>query len=337
LDVERIIVAGASAGGVDALASFVRELPADLPAAVFVVLHVSPTGLSVLPSILQRAGDLAAAHALDGERIEAGRVYVAPPDHHLIVDEGRVSLTRGARENGHRPAVDILFRSAAASWGSRVIGVVLSGALDDGAAGLLEIKRRGGAALVQDPTDALYPSMPASAISVVDVDFVQPVRQLGRTAAALVTGDDVLPAPPSLPTLVMSPDPTDDHSTDRLSDLTCPNCSGSLYEVRNDDKALYYRCRVGHGYSADSLLSKQADFLDDALWTALRALEERRDLSHRMVERMRAQGHPGAAMRYEQRERDADERAAIIRQVLNGPDPIASEDHAGVTELGENA
>jgi two-component system chemotaxis response regulator CheB len=336
---KKLIVAGASAGGVDALTSFVRDLPADLDAAVLVVLHVSPTGLSVLPSILQRAGDLPAAHAVDGEEIEKSRIYVAPPDHHLVVDAGKLSLTRGARENGYRPAVDMLFRSAAASWDGRVIGAVLSGALDDGSAGLLAVKRGRGVAMTQDPNDAAYSSMPVSAMAVVDVDYCQTARELGRTAAALVAGD--IPAQRTSLTLVegndMSPDPTDDHSRDKLSDLTCPNCSGAMYEVRNDDKAFYFRCRVGHGYSADSLLDKQAEFLDDALWTALRSLEERRDLSSRMAARMRGQGYEHSALRFDEREHDAEERASIIRHVLNGPARQSSVDGIDVTGLEDPA
>src|SRR5207244_2427388 len=162
-----IIVVGASAGGVEALATLVRGLPADLPAAVFVVLHVPPHGTSVLPQILTRAGRLPAKHAVDGEAIQAGRIYVAPPDHHLLVKPGYVRVAHGPRENGHRPAVDALFRTAARTYGHRVAGVVLTGVLDDGTAGLIAVKLRGGAALVQHPDDALYDGMPRSALDNV--------------------------------------------------------------------------------------------------------------------------------------------------------------------------
>src|SRR5438067_12132886 len=177
------IVIGASAGGVDALQQLVAGLPADLPAAVFVVLHISPHGPSVLPRILSRAGPLRAAHPKDREAIRPGRVYVAPPDYHLLVSNGRVRVTRGPRENGHRPAVDALFRPAARSRGPRVVGAVLSGVLDDGTAGLLAVKQAGGLAVVQNPADALYSGMPQSALDNVAVDYTLPVADIPAVLA----------------------------------------------------------------------------------------------------------------------------------------------------------
>jgi len=178
-------VVGASAGGVEALRTLVGELPRDYPGALLVVLHVAPMGTSVLPRILTRAGSIPAAHAVDGESIEAGHIYVAPPDRHLLVSHGRVALGHGPKVNGHRPAIDPLFRTAAEAWGERAVGVVLSGALDDGAAGLRAIKRNGGRAFVQDPDDALYAGMPASAIALAEPDLVATARELGKTIARL--------------------------------------------------------------------------------------------------------------------------------------------------------
>jgi two-component system, chemotaxis family, protein-glutamate methylesterase/glutaminase len=180
-----IVVVGASAGGVEALVDLARSVPPDLPAAMFVVLHVPSTGSSALPEILSRQGSLPAAHVKDGEPIELGRIYVAPPDHHLLLRTGHVHLARGPRENGHRPAVDPLFRSAAGEYATRVIGVVLSGALDDGTAGLVAVKGRGGLAVVQEPADALYPAMPGSAIEHVRVDHVLPAAAMGPLLARL--------------------------------------------------------------------------------------------------------------------------------------------------------
>jgi len=174
-----IIVIGASAGGVQALCDVVEVLPPGLPAAVLVVLHLSPHGRSVLPSILARSSCLPAMHPSDGEKLQPGRIYVAPPDRHLALDDGRVRLTRNASENGHRPAIDVLFRSAARAYGSRVVGVVLTGNLDDGTAGLAAIKLCGGVAVVQDPREADYPAMPENAIANVDVDHVLPVAEIG--------------------------------------------------------------------------------------------------------------------------------------------------------------
>jgi two-component system chemotaxis response regulator CheB len=181
-----IVVIGASAGGVEALGTFVSGLPAELPAAVFVVLHVLPGGASALPRILARRSRLPVAAATDGEPIERGRIYVAPPDHHLLVDADRVQLTRGPLEKGHRPAVDPLFRSAAQAHGGRVIAAVLSGALDDGAAGLRTVAEAGGATLVQDPAEALYPSMPQSALRKVPGTRVVPISEMGDVVCAMI-------------------------------------------------------------------------------------------------------------------------------------------------------
>src|SRR6266436_10126534 len=174
-----IIVVGASAGGVKALVTVVRSLPKDLPATIFMVLHIPAEVPSVLPDILSRSGPLVAVHAVDGAAIEYGQIYVAPPDHHLLVERGKMRVVRGPRENRSRPAVDPLFRSAASAYGPRVVGVVLTGALDDGTAGLLAVKRRGGIAIVQDPNEALYPSMPLSALENVEVDYTLPLASIG--------------------------------------------------------------------------------------------------------------------------------------------------------------
>jgi two-component system chemotaxis response regulator CheB len=181
-----IIVIGFSAGGVDALVRLVQGLPSNLPAALFVVHHFPASAVSVLPSILSRAGALPATHATDREPIECGRIYVAPPDRHLLLNNGRILVTRGPRENGHRPAIDPLFRTAAKAHGSRVIGVLLSGTMDDGTAGLMAIKRSGGMVVVQDPRDALYGGMPASAIEQVEVDHIVPASDLAPLLIRLV-------------------------------------------------------------------------------------------------------------------------------------------------------
>jgi two-component system chemotaxis response regulator CheB len=187
-DQRDIVVIGASAGGVEALRTLVQGLPADLPAAVFVVLHMLPRSTSRLAQILDRRCRLTVAAAVDGEPIERGRVYVAPPDHHMLLELGHVRLTRDPRENGHRPAVNPLFRSAAQEHGPRVIGAVLSGALDDGTAGLKMIVDRGGAALVQDPADALYPSMPRSALENEPAARAVPIAAMAEAVRAMIDG-----------------------------------------------------------------------------------------------------------------------------------------------------
>jgi len=174
-----IIVVGASAGGVEALIKVVHGLPADLPAAIFVVLHIPAQGSSLLPDILNRAGPLKAIHPTDNAEIERGHIYIAPPDHHLLVEQGHVRIVRGPRENRHRPAIDLTMRSAALSYGPRTIGVILTGALDDGTAGLRAIKLRSGLAVIQDPKDALYSSMPRSALEHIQVDYCVPLAEIG--------------------------------------------------------------------------------------------------------------------------------------------------------------
>jgi len=273
-----IVVVGASAGGVEALTSLVRALPGDLPASVFVVLHLPATGSSALPDILSRAGRLPASHAKDGEPIEQRRIYVAPPDYHLLLRAGHVRATRGPRENGHRPAVDPLFRSAAFEYANRVVGVVLSGALDDGTAGLLAVKSRGGVAIVQHPEDALYPGMPHNAIEHVEVDHVLPAADIGETLGRLAAEPATDPAgagSDDMQTKVelegFSMEAIEGGHPGRPSGFSCPDCNGVLWEIR-DGGLVRFRCRVGHAWSPESLLTQQSESLEAALWVALRTL-----------------------------------------------------------------
>jgi two-component system chemotaxis response regulator CheB len=273
-----IVVVGASAGGVEALTSLVRALPGDLPASVFVVLHLPATGSSALPDILSRAGRLPASHAKDGEPIEQRRIYVAPPDYHLLLRAGHVRATRGPRENGHRPAVDPLFRSAAFEYANRVVGVVLSGALDDGTAGLLAVKSRGGVAIVQHPEDALYPRMPHNAIEHVEVDHVLPAADIGETLGRLAAEPATDPAgagSDDMQTKVelegFSMEAIEGGHPGRPSGFSCPDCNGVLWEIR-DGGLVRFRCRVGHAWSPESLLTQQSESLEAALWVALRTL-----------------------------------------------------------------
>jgi two-component system chemotaxis response regulator CheB len=334
-----IIVIGASAGGVEALVELVRGLPADLPAAAFVVLHLPAHATSVLPSILNRAGALPAVHPRDGQAIQPGRIYVAPPDHHLLIKDRHLRVTRGPRENRHRPAADVLFRTAARSCGRRVIGVVLSGALDDGTAGLMVIKRQGGLAVVQDPAEALYPSMPSNARDHVAVDHCLPVAQIAPLLARLVNEPVEEPAggePVSdelnqeaemaeLDAAAMQ----DPHRAGTPSAFGCPECGGVLWELR-DGELLHFRCRVGHAWSPDSLLAEQSEALEAALWTALRALEESAALSRRLAAQAHQRGYARAAARFEDQMRSAEEHALVIRKVLlsrkSTPEPEATEE-----------
>lgn len=320
-----LIVVAASAGGVEALSTLAAGLPPDLPASVVVVLHVPATGTSVLPQLLTRAGPFPASHPQQGAPLRPGRIYVAPPDRHVLVEDGRVLLTQGPRENGHRPAADPLFRSAARARGARVIGVVLSGARDDGTAGLLAIRSRGGLAVVHDPEDALYPGMPASAIAMGACDHVQPVAKIGALLAELVggevdagraaAGDEELQAR-EVDMAAMQPGAYDDPDRPgRPTPFSCPTCSGVLWEIE-EAGVQRYRCRVGHAWSPDSLLAEQRSALEGALWSALRSLEEKASLVERLAERARTMAQPLNAERFAEQARDDWSRAELLRRLL---------------------
>jgi len=321
-----IIVVGTSAGGVEALTYLVKNLPPDLNAAVIIVLHVSSHSTSVLPKILSRAGNLPVSHAQDGEAIVHGWIYVAPPDYHLLVEQGYLRLTRGAKENRCRPAIDPLFRSAARTYGQRVIAVLLTGMLDDGTAGLMAVKMRGGVAIVQNPDDALFPDMPRNAINNVDdIDHIVPLSDVPSILVGLVNIPmEIEPENPipnkiefetEIAQLNLEAVENESDRPGKPSTFGCPDCGGILWEVE-EGNLLRFRCRTGHAYSAETLLATQSDAIEDALWIALRALEEKASLSHRMASRMEARNLPLAAQRLKEEADSAFERSAIIREVL---------------------
>ena len=318
-----IIVIGASAGGVEAISHLVAELPRDLRAAVLVVLHLA-RGRSVLPDILSRVGRLPAAHPNNGERLHYGRIYVASPDHHLILEGDRIRNTHGPTENGVRPAVDPLFRSAARAYGPRVIGVILTGSLDDGTAGLAAIKEAGGIAVVQDPDEAFAPSMPRSAQQHVDVDHILPLREIPPLLVSLTREgvEDAVPAhgPHLRPIETDSGEQpiafTPEDRPGQLAVYTCPECHGNLWESE-EGGILRFRCRVGHVYTADSMLAAHTDTVDRALWFALKALEERVALTRKLADRARRRQHTWVARAFEERALAAEEHAATVREVLS--------------------
>ena len=294
-----VIVIGASAGGVQTLQGLVAQLPPELPASVLVVLHLMSAGTSVLHNILDRAGPLPATPARDGEQLERGHIYVAPPDFHLLLRGPNIHLSAGPRENGHRPAIDPLFRSAARAYGPRVIGVVLSGTLDDGTDGLRLIKQRGGATVVQDPADALYGDMPRNAIRDVDPDRVVPLAEMGAVLFDLIDA----PLDSTAATAVEDPE---DQAIDLVEVefgreaiegdptlLTCPDCGGVMLE-RDEGGVVRFACQVGHSYSPESFDDEQNEALESALWTAIRTLDERADLLRRMARRAGRNGGPAS-------------------------------------------
>lgn len=328
-----IVVVGASAGGVEALSRFVSGLPDGFGGSVFVVLHVPAYSESALPRILERAGPLPAAHAREHEPILPGRIYVAPPDRHLVVLPGEVRVTRGPRENRLRPSVDVLFRTAARSYGPRVVGIVLSGALDDGSAGLLAIKQRGGLAAVQTPDEASMPSMPESALARVRVDYCLPARALAGAVADLALADRTMRGWQDEPEggvpveaeehLEVEADMAElraeaVHQSERpgtSSVFGCPDCGGVLWQIEDQD-LLRFRCRVGHAYTAEGLLDHMSESLEDALWVALRALEEKVDLATRLAHRSRGGGRDRGAQKFEESAADARRHAESIRRLL---------------------
>jgi two-component system chemotaxis response regulator CheB len=302
-----VIAIGASAGGVEALSAVVRDLPPDLPASVLIVLHLPRGGYSALPNILQRQSQLPVSHAWEGAPLEPATVYVAPPDRHLVVSETRVHLDPGPTENSVRPSVDRLFTSIAHVFGPRGIGVVLSGMLDDGTAGLQAIRRKGGVAVVQDPADAVFPGMPTSAVRFADPQHVVPLMQIGPLLKELVM--DVVPDGPR------ERDPADPRRPDNASGLTCPECGGALWEEERGE-SLGYRCRIGHGFSVESLSSAQLHELESALWAAIVALEERSELASRLAERFAARGGAHTAARHAHEAEDALRRANLVREAV---------------------
>lgn len=317
------IVIAASAGGLEALRHIAANLPSDLAASLFIVLHIDAS-TSVLPKLLTHADGMPAIHPTDAQQIENSFIYIAPPDQHMTIHDGSIRVERTAKENGFRPAADPLFRSAAQSRGPRVIGVVLTGALDDGAAGLASVKQCGGIAIVQDPEDAAYRSMPDSALETTPVDYVLPLahipamlleevgRELTEAEASRTCGQPLKEDEKVAEDLAMIEQRKD---TDvALSGLSCPSCGGALWEIYEGHTR--FKCRTGHAYSPESLLREHGNGLETALWSAVRALDERASISRRMASRARDVGHHAQADKYEERADEANKNSAALRRII---------------------
>ena len=324
---ERIVVIGASAGGVRALQVLVAHLPNEFAAPILLVQHIG-SHPSILPELLSRQGPLPAAHAQDGERIRPGHIHVAPPDYHMLVEGGLIRLSHGPKEQYTRPAIDPLFRSAAVSWGARTIGVLLSGMLDDGTEGLQAIKKLGGVVVVQDPDEAEMPSMPLSALRYVRVDHRAPVASIGPLLASLVTQPAEAVAVP-VPQIVeeneilLGKGDYMEHLKAIASPSTfvCPECQGSLWEV-NGAKPRRFRCHTGHGYTLRALQHAQATATDEALWGALRALQEKHLLLQSLAESHRSAGDVAEAERlHDEAERTAEHGGTLRRLIEAMPPP----------------
>lgn len=316
-----IIVIGASVGGVEALQRIAQDFAAELPAAVFVVLHIG-RARSELADILDRAGPLRAAPARGGEPIRRGRIYVARPDHHLLIHDGHVLVRRGPHENMSRPAIDPLFRSAACSHGARVIGVVLSGALNDGTAGLAAIKRCGGLAVIQDPLDAVLADMPRSAARYVAIDESVPIAAMGgllsQLAASPAGPAREIPADICFEAAIAAQELDDMRRETQLgtpAPFSCPECGGGLWELADGDM-LRYRCHLGHAYTADAMLGEKGEEAERLLTRLLRSQRDRAELTRRMAERERAAQRSDLATGLEARARAYEENAALFQKLL---------------------
>ena len=319
-----LIVIGASAGGIEALRLLLAAFPSRLDAAVLVVLHTSGRP-GTLPQVLARAGPLPVRHPQDGERIRKGHVYVAPPDMHLLVEDHHLRVLQGPRENLHRPAIDPLFRSAAVAAGRRVIGVILTGLLDDGTSGLMVVRARGGAAIVEDPETALFSAMPRNALEQVPDATVLPLNRIPAELLRLV-GEELPDSQASGSSgasteeqetrflELQMPQMENDVRPGHPSAFACPDCGGVLWELE-ENGFLRFRCRVGHAFTARHLNAEQRHAIETALWSALRALEESAALYHRMADRVEVRGR-SASVRFLDRARNKDQNARILREFL---------------------
>lgn len=315
-----IVVIGASADGVAALSALAEQLPADLPAALFIVQHIAPDSPGLLADLLDRRSALPVKMAAEGDKIARGMIYVAPPDQHLLINHKAVRLSRGARENRTRPSIDVLFRSAAVAYRSRVIGLVLTGYLSDGSAGLLAVKRCGGLTMVQDPNDAPQPDMPRSALSTVDVDYVLPISEIGPALARLT--HEPPPSPPPVPKDVLvelNIAEGAQASAEALGALSpsfaCPDCGGPLWELTNAGLQRY-RCRIGHAFTADALLLANSSEIEQSLWAALRMMEERVNVLGLMAHKEHQSERKHTAKRFEERAAEAKKHAKQLRRLL---------------------
>ncbi len=318
-----VVVIGASAGGVDALRRLVAGLPKHLNAAVFIVLHTAPNGPALLDGILQKNASLAVAYPQDKETIVVGKIYLAPPDRHLLVERTVVRIVRGPKENRHRPGVDPLFRSAAVHFGSRTIGIVLTGYLDDGTAGLIAIKKCGGISIVQDPAEALYPSMPLNALTRDHVDYSVRLDEMPSLIERLANAHPTernkmdISEKMRIESEIASLECTSDHAVEKLgrsSPVTCPECGGGLWEITED--VLRYRCHLGHAYSMESLLEEQTEMIDKALNIALRALEENARTAVRLLDRAHQEKDSASGARFQTTKQAAESAAVAIREML---------------------
>ena len=336
---KHLVVVGASAGGIEALRELAAGLPASFPAPIAIVLHTSPDSPGVLHEILSRSGPLPAVSARNGDRLRPGRIYIAPPDFHLLIEPGVLRITKGPRENRFRPAIDPLFRSAAQVYGPATIGVVLTGNLDDGTAGLYAIKQMGGVTVVQDPHDAMFPSMPRHAIDAVKVDHIVALGELAPLLTTLTSAGEEPRPVPAVPVLLdtevriaKEEDPLKAGVVDvgEPSTFACPECHGVLLQTKEGGR-LRFRCHTGHAYSAESLLSEISEGIEDALWNAIRSLQEGALLLKELGGHVDSVHRPGGGTQLTSRGDELMRQADTLRQMVTstveeGREPVGSQE-----------
>jgi len=332
-----VIVVGTSAGGMNALIELVSQLKDKMDAAVFIVMHLSRTSIGdFLVHRLQPHTSLKCEVAKENAAIEKGRIYIASPNHHLLIKKNKIILGRGPEENRWRPSIDVLFRSAAAAYSTRVIGVVLTGSLDDGTTGMLAIKRSGGTCIVQDPNEAEYPDMPLSVLNNMEVDYSIPLHQMGETIFEITkTNPEEIAAPQDviIESEIAERVVVDYENVRKIGEKSiyaCPDCGGGLWNINKQNAQLNepdkprngqgksdrYRCHIGHSYSEKDLAVKQGEILESTLWTALRIMEERSNLLEKMEDDNNKKGLSKMAASYREKGEDIQFHVDKMKEIL---------------------
>jgi two-component system chemotaxis response regulator CheB len=330
-----IIVIGASAGGFEAIKQVIAGLPSDLDAAIFIVWHLSPKTIGILPDVLNKLSILHAKNARDFDEIRMGHIYIAPPDRHLLLEADHIRVTKGPKENRFRPAVDPLFRSAAYTFGNRVIGVVLSGALDDGTAGLWTIKERGGITIVQDPAEATVSSMPFNALREVKVDYTLSAAEIGPMLAILSSqevkefkyrnNEENKKTEMEIQIALQDQPGPPFFNMEKLSPFSCPECNGVL-GILKDGNIIRYRCHTGHAYSADSLLAAISEKTEKSLWNTVREMQETVMLLNHLGDHFAENNHPHEAALYFQKAKETLQRSEQARTIILDHEKMSMEE-----------
>jgi two-component system chemotaxis response regulator CheB len=321
-----IIVVGASAGGITALKALVKSLPVDFTGSMFIVLHIPPYSETRLAGILSDAGPLKAVQPKDGEDIKPGMLYVAANDHHLLLEKGKVIVKKGPKENRFRPSIDALFRSAAYVYGPRVVGIVLSGVLNDGTSGLWSIKRMGGTTIIQSPDDAEHPQMPQNVLEYVEVDHTVDADDMGPLLETLINEKPLKKIKLSakemkllkMEVLIATRDNAFEMGIIQIGELTpftCPECHGSLVRLV-EGNIIRFRCHTGHAFTASALLADVTKSIEDMLWQGMRGMEELNMLLLSIEKHLKGLGHKKQAAIFADKAEDASHRARIIHDSI---------------------